>query len=254
VDFLRAKLISSSKMRTVIGFPAELAIIMSKFVSALTLAVILLGTTAHAEIAIVADNGTSSGRVDNVSSYAVDLPTGVEDGDVVVVAIASNTDVAPSAPGYKAQVKQGFNDGAEGCFEFYHVWKTGDSTSPIFTRPTTGSDAYAVVALSGVRTSKFVDTSTGTSSDLGTLVNLPGITTLNDDDMDVYVACAEAGATFSSPSLGAIVVQQANTSSSVAINTYLQAKQGEVAGHALFMDTGLINGSAVIALIPAPAP
>lgn len=227
---------------------------MSKFVSALTLAFIFVATMAHAGIAIVNDSGTSSGVVSNTSSYAVNLPAGVEDGDLVVVAIASDTRATPAAQGYTTGVEQGFDGGANGCFEFYHVWKTGDSTSPIFSRATTGSDAYAVVALAGAGTGTLVDTSTGTSSGYGTRVNLPAITTHNNDDLDVYVSCAQAAAAFSNPSVGTIAVQQANTSSSVAISTYAQATQGLLGTQATFMDTSQINGSAVIALIAAPAP
>jgi hypothetical protein len=231
----------------------EQVITMSKFVSALTLAFILLGTTAHAGIAIVDGVGTSSGSASNASSYAVNLPTGILDGSLVVVAIASNTGVAPSAEGYTTGIEKGFNGGANGCFEFYHVWKTGDSTSPIFSRSATGSDAYAVVALSGVG-SGVVDTKSGTSSESGTRVNLPAITTHNNDDMDVYVSCAEGGATFSNPSLGSIAVQQADASSSVAISTYAQATEGVLGTQATFTDASLVNGSAVLALIAAPAP
>jgi hypothetical protein len=233
----------------------ELVITMSKFISALTLAFILLGTTAHAGIAIVDGVGTSSGQVSNVSSYAVNLPTGIVDGSLVVVAIASNARATPSADGYTAAVEQGFKDDTNGCFEFYHVWKTGDSTNPIFSRSTTGSDAYAVVALSGVGTTNtFVDTSTGTSSEYGTRVNLPAITTHNNGDMNVYASCAEGSATFSSPSVGTIAVQQADASSSVAISTYAQATAGLLGTQATFTDTSLVNGSAVMALIAAPTP
>ena len=228
---------------------------MSKFISALTLALILLGTTAHAGIAIVDGVGTSSGSVSNASSYPVNLPTGIVDGSLVVVAIASNTRATPSAEGYTAGYEQGFKGDANGCFEFYHVWKTGDSTSPVFSRSATGSDAYAVVALSGVgTTTTFVDTATGTSSGDGTRVNLPAITTHNNGDMNVYASCAEGSATFSSPSVGTIAVQQADTSSSVAISTYAQATGGLLDAQATFTDTSLVNGSAVIALIAAPAP
>jgi hypothetical protein len=235
---------------------------MSKFVSALTLALILLGTVAHAGIAVVYGVATSSGAASNVSSYAVDLPTGIADGDLVIVGIASNSRATPSAEGYTTVVEQGFmgvdqgfeGDG-DGCFEFYHVWRTGDSTNPIFTRSTTGSDAYAVVALSGVATaSTLVDTSTGTSSKDGTRVNLPAITTHNNGDMDIYVSCAEGSATFSSPSVGTIAVQQADTSSSVAISTYEQATAGLLGTQATFTDASLVNGSAVMALIAAPTP
>ena len=107
---------------------------MSKYISALTLAFIFVATMAHAGIAIVNDSGTSSGSVSNTASYAVNLPAGVEDGDLVVVAIASDTRATPAAQGYTTGVEQAFNGGANGCFEFYHVWKTGDSTSPLFTR------------------------------------------------------------------------------------------------------------------------
>jgi hypothetical protein len=232
----------------------ELVITMSKFVSALTLAFILLTTVAHAGIAIVDGAGTSSGRASNTASYAVNLPTGIVDGSLVVVAIASNTRTAPSAEGYTSGYDQGFNGDANGCFEFYHVWKTGDSTSPVFSRSTTGSDAYAVVALSGVgTTTTFVDTASGTSSASGNRVNLPAITTHNNDDMGVYASCAEGSATFLNPSVGTIAVQQADTSSSVAISTYAQATAGDVGTQATFTDTSLINGSAVMALIAAPA-
>jgi hypothetical protein len=224
---------------------------MSKFVSALTLAFILLATTAHAAITIVNDDGTSSGQANNTASYAVNLPTRIADGDLIVVAIASDSAAALSADGYTAKVKQGFNDEANGCFEFYHVWETGDSTNPVFTRSTAGSDAYAVIALSG--TSGAVDTSTGTSSYPGTEVNLPAITTRNPNDMDVYVSCSEAGAIFSSPSLGSIAVQQSNTSSSVAISTYQQPAAGILGEQTLLLDTSRVNGSAVMALIAAPA-
>jgi hypothetical protein len=227
---------------------------MSKFVSTLALAFIFLATMAHAGIAIVDDSGTSSGSVGNSSSYAVNLPAGVVDGSLVVVAIASSNRTTPSAQGYTTGVEQGFNGDTNGCFEFYHIWRTGDSTSPIFSRATSGSDAYAVVALTGVGSSALVDTATGTSSEYGTRVNLPAITTHNNDDMDVYVSCAEAGAAFSNPSVGSIVVQQANTSSSVAISTYSQAAAGLLGTQATFMDTSQINGSAVIALIASPAP
>jgi hypothetical protein len=228
---------------------------MSKFVSAFTLALILLGTTANAEIAIVNGVATSSGRASNASSYAVNLPTGIVNGDLVVVAIASNSRATPSAEGYATGVEQGFKGDANGCFEFYHVWKTGDSTSPIFSRSTTASDAYAVVALSGVGTSStFVDTSTGTSSEYGTRVNLPAITTHNNGDMNVYASCAEGSATFSSPSLGTIAVQQADASSSVAISTYAQATAGLLGTQATFTDASLVNGSAVMALIAASTP
>jgi len=228
---------------------------MSKFVSALTLAFILLGTSAHAGMAIVDGVGTSSGRASNSSSYAVNLPSGIVDGSLVVVAIASNTRATPSAEGYTAGYEQGFKGDANGCFEFYHVWKTGDSTSPIFSRSTTGSDAYAVVALSGVGiTDTFVDTATGTSSEYGTRVNLPAITTHNNDDMVVYASCAEGSATFSSPSVGSIAVQQADTSSSVAISTYAQATEGLLGTQTSLTDTSLVNGSAVVALIAAPTP
>jgi hypothetical protein len=237
------------------GLTLEQVITMSKFVSALTLAFILLGTTAHAGIAIVDGVGTSSGHVTNTSSYAANLPTGIVDGSLVVVAIASNTRATPSAEGYTTGYETGFKGDANGCFEFYHVWKTGDSTSPVFSRSTTGSDAYAVVALSGVgTTSTFVDIATGTSSEFGTRVNLPAITTHNNDDMNVYASCAEGGATFSSPSVGSIAVQQADTSSSVAISTYVQATEGVLGTQATFTDTSLVNGSAVMALIAAPAP
>jgi hypothetical protein len=233
----------------------EQVITMSKFVSALTLAFILLGTVAHAGIAVVDGVGTSSGRVSNSTSYAVNLPTGIADGDLVVVAIASNSRVTPSAEGYTTGAEQGFKGDANGCFEFYHVWKTGDSTSPTFSRSTTASDAYAVVALSGVGTTgTFVDTPTGTSSEYGTRVNLPAITTHNNGDMVVYASCAEGSATFSNPSVGSIAVQQANTSSSVAISTYAQATAGVIGTQATFTDTSLVNGSAVMALIAAPSP
>ncbi len=232
----------------------EPVITMSKFVSALTLAFILLGTTAHAGVAIVDGVGTSSGRVSNTSSYAVNLPAGIVDGSLVVVAIASTTRATPSAEGYSTGVEQGFKGDANGCFEFYHVWKTGDSTSPTFSRSTTGSDAYAVVALSGVGTaSTLVDTATGTSSEYGTRVNLPAITTHNNDDMDVYASCAEGSATFASPSVGSIAVQQADTSSSVAISTYPQTTAGLLGTQATFTDASLVNGSAVMALIAAAA-
>jgi hypothetical protein len=226
---------------------------MSKFVSALTFAFILIGTSAYAGIAIVADNGTNSGQISNASSYPVNLPTGVADGNLVVVAIASDTDVPLAAEGYTARVQQGFKGDSKGCFEFFHVWKTGDSTSPVFSRPTTGSDAYAVVALSGVSPGEFVDVATGTSSDFGTLVNLPAITTHNQNDLDVYASCAEAGASFSNPSLGSIAVQQAGTSSSVAIITFSQAAEGILDTQRAFMDTSLFNGVAMMALIAAPA-
>jgi hypothetical protein len=227
---------------------------MSKFVSTLTFAFILIGTSAYAGIAIVADNGTSSGRVSNASSYPVNLPTGVTDGNVVVVAIASDTDAPPAAEGYTARVLQGFKGDSKGCFEFFHVWKTGDSTSPVFSRATAGSDAYAVVALSGVSPGEFVDVATGTSSDLGTLVNLPAITTHSQNDLDVYASCAEAGASFLNPSVGSIAVQQAGTSSSVAIITFTQATEGLLGTQKAFMDTSLFNGAAMMALIAAPAP
>ena len=227
---------------------------MSKFVSALTLAFIFLGTTAYAGIAIVDGVGTSSGCASNTSSYAVNLPTGIADGDLVVVAIASNSRPTPSAEGYTKGTEQGFKGDTNGCFEFYHIWKTGDSTSPVFSRSTTGSDAYAVVALSGVGTSStFVDTPTGTSSEYGTRVNLPAITTHNNGDM-VVSSCAEGSATFSSPSLGTIAVQQADTSSSVAISTYEQPTAGLLGTQATVTDTSLVNGSAVMALIAASAP
>jgi hypothetical protein len=233
----------------------ELVITMSKFVSALTLAFILLGTVAHAGIAIVDGVGTSSGSVSNTSNYAVNLPTGIVDGSLVIVAIASNTRATPSAEGYTPGYEQGFKGDTKGCFEFYHVWKTGDSTSPVFSRSTTGSDAYAVVALSGVGTATtFVDTATGTSSEYGTRVNLPAITTHNNGDMNVYASCAEGSATFSSPSVGSIAVQQADSSSSVAISTYAQPTEGVLDAQATFTNTSLINGSAVMALIAAPAP
>jgi hypothetical protein len=238
---------------------SELVISMSKFASAfklasaLTLAFILLGTTAHAGITMVDGVGTSSGCASNASSYAVDLPAGIADGDLVVVAIASDTRATPSAEGYMSAYDQGFKGDANGCFEFYHVWKTGDSTNPVFSRSTTGSDAYAVVTLSGVGGS-IVDTASGTSSATGTRINLPAITTHNNGDMAVYVSCAEGSATFSSPSVGSIAVQQADTSSSVAISTYVQDTAGIIGTQASFMDTGLINGSAVMALIAAPTP
>ena len=233
----------------------ESVITMSKVLSALTLAFIFLGTTAHAGITIVDGVGTSSGSASNTSSYAVNLPTGIADGDLVVVAIASNSRPTPSAEGYTKGTEQGFKGDTNGCFEFYHIWKTGDSTSPVFSRSTTGSDAYAVVALSGVGTSStFVDTPTGTSSEYGTRVNLPAITTHNNGDMVVYASCAEGSATFSSPSLGTIAVQQADTSSSVAISTYAQATAGLLGTQATFTDTSLVNGSAVMALIAAPKP
>jgi hypothetical protein len=224
---------------------------MSKFVSALALAFILLGTTAYAGTATVNDNGTSSGVVNNTANYAVNLPTGITDGDLVVVAIASSTRATPSAENYVA-VEQGFKDDANGCFEFYHVWKQGDSTNPVFSRATTGSDAYAVAVLSGVQ-SAFVDNSTGTSSDYGTLVNLPAVTTHNNGDMAVYASCAEAGATFSNPSVGTIAVQQASPSSSIAISTYTQPTAGVIPTQATYTDASLFNGSAVMAVIAAPA-
>jgi hypothetical protein len=227
---------------------------MSKFVSALTFAFILIGTSAFAGIAIVAHNGTNSGRISNASSYPVNLPTGVTDGNLVVVAIASDTDVPLAAEGYTARVQQGFKGDSKGCFEFFHVWKTGDSTSPIFSRPTTGSDAYAVVALSGVTPGQFVDVATGTSSEFGKQVNLPAITTHNKNDLDVYGSCAEAGASFSNPSLGSIAVQRAGTSSSVAIITFAQATKGLLGGQKVFMDTSLSSGVAMMALIAAPVP
>jgi len=175
------------------------------------------------------------------------------DGNLVVVAIASNINEAPSANGYTG-VREGFNGGAKGCFEYYHVWKTGDSTSPIFSRATPGSDAYVSVALSGVATSRFIDTATGTSSEFGTLVNYPAITTHHDNDMDVYVGCADGDTIFSSPSLSSIVVQEDNALSSVAISTYVQPTRGVLGSQSLLTDTSLVNGSAVIALIAAPAP
>ncbi len=226
---------------------------MSKFVSALALAFILLATAAHAGIAIVDDNGTSSGVVSNTNSYAVNLPTGITDGDLVVVAIASNSPATPSAEGYAPGYLQGFKEDANGCFEFYHVWKQGDSTNPVFSRATAGSDAYAVAVLSNVQTGSFVDTSTGTSSGDGTLVNLPAMTTHNNGDMAVYASCAEAGATFSSPSVGTIAVQQASPSSSVAISTYTQPTAGVIPTEATYTDASLFNGSAVMAVIAAPA-
>jgi hypothetical protein len=237
-------------------------ITMSKFVSALTLAFILVGTMAHAGIALVDGVATSSGAASNASSYAVNLPTGIADGDLVIVGIASNTPAALYAEGYTTGVDQGymgigqgFAGTGDGCFEFYHVWKTGDSTNPVFSRSTTGSDAYAVVALSGVETSStLIDTSTGTSSAYGTRVNLPAITTHNNGDMDVYVSCAEGGTTFSSPSIGTIAVQQADTTSSVAISTYEQATAGILGAQATFTDDSLVNGSAVMALIAAHTP
>lgn len=224
---------------------------MSKFVSALTFAFLLIGTSAYAGIAIVADNGTNSGRIANAASYPVNLPTGVADGNLVVVAIASDSDVPLAAEGYTARVRQGFKGDSKGCFEFYHVWKTGDSTSPVFTRPTTGSDAYAVVALSGVRPDEFIDVATGTSSDFGTLVNLPAITTHSQNDLDVYASCAEAGASFLNPSVGSVAVQQVGTSSSVAIITFTQATEGILGTQKAFMDTSLFNGVAMMALIAA---
>ncbi len=226
---------------------------MSKFVSALTFAFILLGTTANAEIALVDGVGTSSGRASNASSYAVNLPAGIADGDLVVVAIASNSRATPSAEGYTRGYEQGFKGDANGCFEFYHVWKTGDPTSPTFSRSMAGSDAYAVVTLSGVGGS-IVDTATGTSSASGTRINLPAIPTHNNGDMVVYVSCAEGSATFSSPSVGSIAVQQADPSSSVAISTYAQENPEIVGTQTTFMDTSLVNGSAVVALIAAPTP
>ena len=228
---------------------------MSKFVSALTLAFILLTTVAHAGIAIVDGAGTSSGRASNTSSYAVNLPTGIVDGSLVVVAIASNTRETPSAEGYTSASEQGFNGDANGCFEFYHIWKTGDSTTPVFSRSTTGSDAYAAVALSGVgTTSTLVDTASGTSSGYGTRVNLPAITTRNNGDMVVYASCAGGSATFSNPSVGNIAVQETDNSSSVAISTYELPTAGVLGTQATFTDTSLINGSAVMALIAAPTP
>ncbi len=228
---------------------------MSKFVSALTLAFILLTTVAHAGVAIVDGAGSSSGRASNTSSYAVNLPSGIVDGSLVVVAISSSTREAPSAEGYTSAYDQGFNGDANGCFEFYHVWKTGDSTSPVFSRSTAGSDTYAVVALSGVgTTTTFVDTATGTSSADGTRVNLPAITTHNNNDMVVYASCAEGNATFSSPSVGTVAVQQADTSSSVAISTYELATAGLLGTQTTSTDASLINGSAVMALIAAPTP
>jgi hypothetical protein len=224
---------------------------MSKFVSALTFASILIGTSAYAGIAIVADNGTSSGRITNATSYPVNLPTGVSDGNLVVVAIASDNYEPLAAEGYTARVQQGFKADSKGCFEFYHVWKAGDSISPIFSRATTGSDAYAVVALSGVSPGEFVDVATGTSSELGTLVNLPAITTHSQNDLDVYASCAEAGASFLNPSVGSIAVQQAGTSSSVAIITFTQATEGLLRTQSAFMDTSLFNGVAMMALIAA---
>jgi hypothetical protein len=237
-------------------------ITMSKFLSALTLAFILVGTIAHAGISVVDGVATSSGVASNASSYAVNLPTGLADGDLVIVGIASNTHATPYSEGYTTGVDQGymgFGQGFEvegdGCFEFYHVWKTGDSTSPVFSRSTTGSDAYAVVVLSGVTTaSTLIDTSTGTSSLYGTRVDLPAITTHNNGDMDVYVNCAEGSATFSSPTIGTIAVQQADTSSSVAISTYEQSTPGLLGAQTTFMDTSLFTGSAVMALIAAPTP
>jgi hypothetical protein len=226
---------------------------MSKFVSALLIAFVLIGTTAYAGIAIVADNGTSSGRIANASSYPVNLPTGVADGNLVVVAIASDNYEPISAEGYTARVQQGFKGDSKGCFEFYHVWKAGDSISPLFSRATTGSDAYAVVALSGVSPGEFVDVATGTSSDFGTQVNLPAITTHSPNDLDVYASCAEAGASFLNPSVGTVAVQQAGTSSSVAIITFPQASEGFLATQNAFMGTSLFNGVAMMALIAAPA-
>src|SRR5277367_5728270 len=100
---------------------------MSKFVSALTLTFILVGTMAHAGIAVVDGFATSSGAASNASSYAVNLPTGIEDGDLVIVGIASNTRATPSAEGYTTGVEQGymgfdqgFEGDGDGCFEFYH--------------------------------------------------------------------------------------------------------------------------------------
>src|SRR5882724_5603991 len=131
---------------------------MSKFVSVLALAFILVATAAHAGITIVDGDATSSGAVNNTTSYAVNLPTGITDGDLVVVAIASSSRATPSAENYLA-VEQGFKSDANGCFEFYHVWKQGDSTNPVFSRATAGSDAYAVAVLSNVQSGAFVDDS-----------------------------------------------------------------------------------------------
>ena len=68
---------------------------MSKFVSALTLAFIFVATMAHAGIAIVNDSGTSSGSRQQYFQLRGEPPAGVEDGDLVVVAIASDTRATP---------------------------------------------------------------------------------------------------------------------------------------------------------------
>src|SRR5258708_36962462 len=96
-------------------------ITMSKFASALTLAFILLGTTAHAGVAIVDGVGTSSGRVSNTSSYAVNLPAGIANGSLVVVAIASTTPARPSPEGYPPRAQPGSKGHAHACFECYSV-------------------------------------------------------------------------------------------------------------------------------------
>ncbi len=98
-----------------------------------------------------------------------------------------------------------------------------------------------------------MDVATGTSSDFGTLVNLPAITTHSQNDLDVYASCAEAGASFLNPSVGSVAVQQAGTSSSVAIITFTQATEGLLGTQSAFMDTSLFNGVAMMALIAAPA-
>lgn len=189
------------------------------------LAIILLCWcgTARAQISLRPVNGTNSGTATAATNYNISLPTGVQNGDLIVICVASTNQNALSSTGYTAANLSGFSTFL--ISEFRGTFHTGDSTTPNFDRGVNaGSDAYTVAAF--INGLKLDQNTAATTSAASTTITFTTVTPQRQHELVVFCGGDGGNASYSALSLGTIAVQQASAAVSAMMGyTVLQGGQ-----------------------------
>ena len=203
----------------------------------------------------------TTGNTDNVS-----LPSGLQQNDIVVVALASDSDIDPSRPRGIAS-SEGYTDilhTTTGTPGIQVAWKrmgaTPDTTVEVRTETGAALDIAVVIqAWRGVDTTTAIDATAATASGASGLPNPPSYTTATNNALRIIVGGIDDDQVtdFTAPSgysnMVSLAIGVSNTGCSVVMASKIQATAG-AEDPAAFTGTGSDNWQAThFALRPASA-
>jgi hypothetical protein len=230
------------------------------------LIILLLLLSATCEHATITLHGTpTSGSMSyGAGPFSITLPTGISDGDVVIVETSQQGAVLTPPAGYRnifgTGAIYGFNNSAS---TFYHVWHTGDPSggaSLNFTLSVSANVAWAALAYSGVNSSGTIDASghndNGGASAASITANGITIPGGHNADMLLMLYGVSGQTACTSPTLGVIEVSNVGTSGAgagVCVADHLQTRSGATGDQSVSVSPLVSDGAAQVALLFAAA-